>query len=86
MNMALKIRLARFGKKGSPIYRIVVMKERTKREGKFIDIVGHYNPITNPPVIKYSKEKIIKWLKGGAQLSEGVKKLIGKIILKKDLN
>lgn len=79
--MALKIRLARFGKKGSPSYRIVVMPERSKREGKFIDMLGYYNPLYNPPKLTVSENKLKDWIKKGAKPTKTVFQL-----LKKKLN
>lgn len=73
--MSVKIRLARFGKKGYPVYRIVVIDKKNKREGKFIDQIGYYNPNVNPPEIKYLREKLNDWIKKGAQPSEGIKKI-----------
>lgn len=77
--MPIKIRLARFGKKNSPFYRIVVIPGRTKREGKFIDTIGHYNPLSQSKKIFYSEEKLQSWLKKGAKISEGLQKLIRRI-------
>lgn len=76
--MPVKIRLARFGKKNSPFYRIVVMSAKTKREGKFIDIIGYYNPLSEPSKINFSKDKLLSWIKRGAQMSDGLRKLLKK--------
>ena len=64
--MAVKIRLTRKGDKKSPFYRVVVADSRSPRDGKFIDIIGTYNPLTNPAEIKIDSEKANKWLKNGA--------------------
>lgn len=71
----LKIKLARFGKKKHPQYRIVVAEEGGKREGKYIEKIGFYNPISNPHQVKIDIEKLEYWLKNGAQFSEGVYKV-----------
>ena len=70
-----KIRLTRMGDKKAPFYRIVVADERAPRDGRFIDIVGTYNPLTNPAEIKIDAEKAQKWLKNGAQPTDTVKAL-----------
>lgn len=74
--MAVKIRLTRIGKKNSPKYRIVVTDEKRKRDGKYIEKIGFYDPIPEPYVLKIDKEKLNNWLKKGAQPSEGVRKLL----------
>ena len=61
--MAVKIRLTRMGDKKSPFYRVVVADSKSPRDGKFIDILGTYNPLTNPAEIKIDNEKATKWLK-----------------------
>jgi small subunit ribosomal protein S16 len=71
--MAVKIRLARFGKKDSPIYRVVVCDARTKREGKFLEIVGNYDPKSGP---KIEKERYNYWISVGAQPTKAVLNLI----------
>ncbi len=73
--MAVSIRLSRFGKKHQPFYRIVVMDKRKKRDGKYIEKIGYYNPLVNPPDIKIDKEKFQYWINKGAVLSEGISKL-----------
>ena len=64
--MAVKIRLTRKGDKKSPFYRVVVADSRAPRDGKFIDIIGTYNPLTDPAEIKIDAEKAQTWLKNGA--------------------
>ena len=76
--MAVKIRLTRMGDKKSPFYRVVVADSRAPRDGKFIDIVGTYNPKTEPAEIKINSEKATEWIKKGAQPTDTVKALIKK--------
>lgn len=73
--MAVKIRLRRMGAKKAPFYRVVVADSRSPRDGRFIEEIGYYNPITDPSTIKIDEEKAIKWLKNGAQPSDTVKNL-----------
>lgn len=74
----VKIRLRRMGKKKSPFYRIVVADSRYPRDGRFIEEVGYYNPMTDPNEIKVDKEKVQKWLDIGAQPTETVKTILKK--------
>ncbi len=74
--MAVKIRLARHGAKKAPFYRIVVADGRARRDGRFIEIVGRYNPRTNPSTVEVDVEKVDAWIAKGAQPSEAVAKLI----------
>ena len=76
--MAVKIRLKRLGSKKNPFYRVVVADERSPRDGKFIDEIGYYNPLTNPADIKIDAEKATKWLGNGAQPTETVRTLLKK--------
>ena len=64
--MAVKIRLTRLGDKKSPFYRVIVADSRSPRDGKFVDIIGTYNPLTDPAEIKIDNENAEKWLKNGA--------------------
>ena len=73
--MAVKIRLKRMGAKKAPFYRIVVADSRAPRDGRFIDEIGYYNPLTDPSIVKIDEEKAISWIKNGAQPSDRVKKL-----------
>ncbi|WML35113.1 30S ribosomal protein S16 [Clostridium sp. OS1-26] len=73
--MAVKIRLRRMGAKKAPFYRIVVADSRSPRDGRFVEEIGYYNPITEPATIKVDEEKAAQWLKNGAQPTEIVKKL-----------
>ena len=72
------MRLRRMGAKKAPFYRVVVADERSPRDGKFIDEIGYYNPLTSPADIKIDAEKAEKWLKDGAQPTETVKSLLKK--------
>ncbi|HWQ24171.1 MAG TPA: 30S ribosomal protein S16 [Gaiellaceae bacterium] len=74
--MAVKIRLTRVGSKKNPIYRVVVADSRSPRDGRFIEIVGRYNPQTDPSTIELDREKIAGWLAKGAQPTEPVARLI----------
>ena len=76
--MAVKIRLKRLGAKKSPFYRVVVADERSPRDGKFIDEIGYYNPLTNPADIKIDADKAKTWLSNGAQPTETVRSLLKK--------
>ncbi|MDD2482209.1 MAG: 30S ribosomal protein S16 [Lutispora sp.] len=76
--MAVKIRLKRIGAKKAPFYRVVVADSRSPRDGKFIEEIGYYNPITEPSQIKIDAEKAKKWLETGAQPSDTVKSLLKK--------
>jgi len=72
----LVIRLSRFGKKKMPFYRIVVAEKKAAVSGKYIEKIGHYNPLVNPPEIFVDKEKAQKWLKQGAKPSDTVWNLL----------
>jgi len=72
----VKIRLARHGAKKKPFYRIVVADSRSPRDGRFIDLLGTYDPLQNPAAIHLKREKLDKWLHNGAQPTETVAKLI----------
>ena len=74
--MSVRIRLQRTGKKHQPSYRIVVADSRWKRNGKIIEKVGFYNPLTDPPTIKFDKGRIDYWLSVGAQMSDVVRELV----------
>ena len=76
--MAVKIRLRRMGAKKAPFYRIVVADSRYPRDGRFIEEIGYYNPMTNPADIKIDAEKANKWLANGAQPTDTVKALLKK--------
>lgn len=74
----VKIRLKRVGAKKAPFYHIVVADSRVARDGKIIDQVGIYNPMTNPSTIEVNKEKVATWIKNGAKPTDTVKTLIEK--------
>ena len=74
--MAIKLRLTRVGSKKNPIYRVVAADSRSPRDGKFLEIVGRYNPQTDPSMIELDDEKIKGWLGKGAQPTEAVARLI----------
>lgn len=74
--MAVKIRLRRMGAKKAPFYRVVVADSRYPRDGRFIEEIGYYNPITEPAEIKIDAEKAKKWIANGAQPTDTVKSLL----------
>jgi small subunit ribosomal protein S16 len=74
--MATRIRLARVGSKKNPIYRVVVADQRSPRDGRFIEIVGRYNPQTDPSTIDLDTDKIQAWIDKGAQPSDSVRRLL----------
>ena len=74
----LAIRLTRQGAKKKPFYRIIVAEKRSKRDGGFVEIVGHYNPCREPVELKLNHERISYWLKCGAQPTDTVRNLIRK--------
>ena len=76
--MAVHIRLRRTGTTRKPAYRVVVADSRAARDGKFIEVLGHYNPLTNPPTIKIEVEKAQAWINKGAQPSNTVKNLLAR--------
>ena len=71
----IKIRLARLGRKKRPFYRIVATNSRSPRDGKFLEILGTYDPLQEPSAVSINKEKLDEWVKKGAQLSNRVQKL-----------
>jgi small subunit ribosomal protein S16 len=80
----VKIRLRRVGAKKKPSYRLVVADSRAPRDGAFIDIIGHYNPLTEPATIDIDEEKVLRWLSQGAQPTEIVSKLLSKAGIAKE--
>ncbi len=76
--MAVKIRLARFGQKKKPFYRIVVANSESSRDGRFLEIVGTYDPLQDPVVVTLKDDKIKFWLDQGAKPTDTVKSLIAK--------
>ena len=80
--MATKIRLKRMGSKKAPFYRVVVADSRYPRDGRFIDTLGYYNPLTEPAEIKINEEKAKQWLADGAQPSDTAKNVLKKAGIK----
>lgn len=76
--MAVKIRLTRIGAKKAPFYRVVVADSRYPRDGRFIEEVGYYNPLTDPVTVNIDADKAKKWIENGAQPTETVKTLLKK--------
>ncbi len=76
--MAVKIRLTRLGDKKSPFYRVIVADSRSPRDGKFIDLLGTYDPLKNPAEIKIDNEKAARWLKNGAVPTDTARNLLVK--------
>jgi small subunit ribosomal protein S16 len=85
--LAVKLRLRRMGKKKQPIYKIVAADSRSPRDGKFIEAVGLYNPLTNPHTVEINEDRVQAWLDKGAQPTLTVKSLLSKkgVLLKRDL-
>ena len=77
--MAVSIRLRRMGSTRKPSYRVVVADSRAPRDGRFIEILGHYNPLTSPPTVKIDREKARSWIAKGAQPSNTVRKLMANV-------
>ena len=75
----VKIRLHRVGRKHRPIYRIVAADSHSPRDGKFIEIIGHYTPLTDPAAVDINEEKALKWLSYGAQPTDTVYSLLRKL-------
>ena len=78
--MSVKIRMRRMGSKRKPFYRIVVADSRMPRDGRFIEEVGYYNPLTNPDEVKLEEDKIFEWLEKGAQPSDTVRSYFQKLV------
>lgn len=76
----LRIRLTRMGAKKKPFYRVVVTERRQARDGRFVEIVGHYDPGTNPPVVEMNLERVRYWMAKGAQPSETVSSLVKRVV------
>jgi small subunit ribosomal protein S16 len=74
--MAARIRLTRVGSKKNPVYRVVVADSRSPRDGKFIEIIGRYNPQADPSIIEFDEAKVRDWMSKGAQPSETVRRLL----------
>ncbi len=76
--MALKLRLTRMGSKKKPFYRIVAVDSATRRDGRALDYVGYYNPMTEPADIKVDQDKVKTWIERGAQPTDTVRSLLKK--------
>ncbi|WNQ13706.1 30S ribosomal protein S16 [Paenibacillus aurantius] len=76
--MAVRIRLKRMGAHKAPFYRVVVSDSRSPRDGRFIEEIGTYNPLTQPAAVNIDEEKALKWLQTGAQASDTVRNLFSK--------
>lgn len=74
--MAVKLRLMRMGKKKQPTYRVVAADSRSPRDGRFIEIVGSYDPRREPSVVRIDNDKAVDWLRKGAQPTDAVRKLL----------
>jgi len=72
------IRLRRTGRSRRPSYRVVVADSHAPRDGRFIEIVGHYNPLTEPPTVVIDRERVAEWVRKGAQPSNTVKRLMAR--------
>ncbi len=72
----LMIRLARFGARKKPFYRVVVIEKERARDSRNLEVVGHYNPLTEPAAVKLEYDRIAHWTKNGAQMSETVARLV----------
>ncbi len=82
--MAVKIRLTRMGAKKRPVYRIVATDSRRPRDGQYLELVGTYNPLTEPAEVKIDKEVAIKWLQNGAEITDTVRNLFSKAGIMKE--
>jgi small subunit ribosomal protein S16 len=74
--VAVKLRLVRTGKKKQPSYRVIAAEATSPRDGRFIEVIGHYSPRSEPSVVQIDNDKALKWLKNGAQPTETVQKLL----------
>ena len=74
--MAVRLRLTRVGGRKDPVWRVVVADQRSKRDGRVIETIGHYNPQTNPSTISLDEERAREWLSRGAKPSDTVRKLL----------
>jgi len=82
--VATKIRLMRMGRKKRPFYRVVVADSKARRDGRFIEILGYYNPLVDPAEVKVDEEKALKWLSEGAIPTDTVKNILSRAgIIKK---
>ncbi len=77
-SLPVKIRLKRIGAKKRPFYRVVVAESTASRDGRFIETIGHYDPLANPPVVKIDEAKALRWLGHGAQPTDVARALLNK--------
>jgi len=84
--MAVKIRLTRMGAKKRPTYRIVATDSRSPRDGKYLELIGFYNPLTNPAEVKINEEVALKWINNGAVLTDTVRDIFSKAGIMKKLH
>ncbi len=77
--MALRIRLTRMGSKKKPFYRLVALNSETRRDGRALEYMGYYNPMTNPPEISIDMDKVKAWLDKGAKPTDTVRSLLNKV-------
>ena len=84
--MAVKIRLTRMGSKKRPSYRIVATDSRSPRDGKYLELIGFYNPLTEPAEVKINEEAALKWLNNGAIMTDTAKDLLKKAGIIKKFN
>lgn len=75
----LAIRLRRAGSKNRPFFRVVVIETRSARDGRFVEVLGHYNPRTKPETIEVDRERLAHWLKSGAQASDTIRTLVDRM-------
>ncbi len=75
----VKIRLRRVGNKKNPLYRLVVAEDRAPRDGAFITVIGHFNPLTDPETVVIDEEKALEWLRKGAQPTDTAARLLAKV-------
>jgi small subunit ribosomal protein S16 len=76
--LAVRIRLQRHGRKKRPFYRLVAADARAQRDGRFLERLGHYNPLTDPAEVVIDEDRVLKWLKRGAQPSDTAKNLLSR--------
>ena len=76
--MAVHIRLRRAGRTKKPAYRVVVADSRSPRDGRFLEIIGHYDPLTDPPTIRIEMERAAEWIRKGAQPTNAVRALMAR--------
>jgi small subunit ribosomal protein S16 len=74
--LTVRLRLTRVGARNNPIWRVVAADKRSPRDGRFLEVLGHYNPQTEPSTIEIDEERVRNWLSKGAQPSDTVKKLL----------